>query len=350
MTTTSKPLVLVVGAGASKEAGLPIGSELKTNIAAALDIRYEDGYNRSGGDRLIDQAIRLLVERQGGRDIDPHLRAARHIAAAMPQAASIDNFIDAHRDNPLIELCGKLAIACCILRAEASSLMRVGNNTYDTINFKSLEKTWYNSFFQAIVQGAQLSDIPSRLSQLAIVTFNYDRCIEMYLHGALRNYYGIDAAASSSLLEHLAIYHPYGHLGQITQSIPGTDARFGAEVYPQKLIDAAKRLKTFTEGTDVSGSEIVEIRNVIAHASKLVYLGFSFNPQNLTLLYGNGVSRELGTRSVFGTALGLSQFDVAAIRQDISMRGSVDANRIYLRNDLTCVQLFHEFSRALMLS
>jgi hypothetical protein len=346
MIENSKPLILVVGAGASKEAGLPIGSELKTRIADALDIRYENSYRTNSGDKLIDASIRLYAQQQGVNDINPHLRAARRIAAAMPLAASIDNFIDAHRDNSLIETCGKLAIARCILEAEASSLMRVGTNIYDTIDFKSLEKTWYKSFFQTIVLGAQLSDIPSRLSRLAIVTFNYDRCIEMYLHGALRNYYEIDEATASSLLKHLTIFHPYGHLGEIN---PSFESRFGAEVHPQRLIDAAKRLKTFTEGTDESGSEIVEIRATIAGAAKLVYLGFSFNPQNLALLYGNGVFQDPGTRAVFGTAYGLSNFDVMEIGQDISKRGSVDAGRISLRNDLTCAQLFHEFSRALMI-
>jgi hypothetical protein len=173
---------------------------------------------------LIDRAIHLLVQQQGGRDINPHLQAARRISAAMPQAASIDNFIDAHRDDSLIEICGKLAIARWILDAEAASLMRVGKNTHDTIDFKRLEKTWYNSFFQMIVHGARLNDIPSRLSRLAIVTFNYDRCIEMYLHGAFRNYYGITAADSSSLLEYLTIYHPCGSLGKIAQS-PSSAAR-----------------------------------------------------------------------------------------------------------------------------
>ena len=38
-----------------------MGSELKTKIASALDIRYENGYHKTSGDQLIDEAFRLLV-------------------------------------------------------------------------------------------------------------------------------------------------------------------------------------------------------------------------------------------------------------------------------------------------
>ena len=99
----------------------------------------------------------------------------------------IDNYIDAHRDNFLIAECGKLGIARCILEAEASSLMRVDNrNIYNKINFKELETTWYNAFFQTLVQGCQVTNMAKRLSNVAIITFNYDRCIENYLHSSLR--------------------------------------------------------------------------------------------------------------------------------------------------------------------
>jgi hypothetical protein len=188
----------------------------------------------------------------------------------MPQAASIDNFLDAHRANSMITDCGKLAIARCILDAESSSLMRADNRqAYNRINFRDLQDTWYNSFFQMIVQGCQLAELPSRLSSIAIVTFNYDRCIEQYLHCGLRNYYGIEVAQATDLLRHLTIYHPYGHLGDPGWSATNNGIDFGADVAAQQLVEIANRIKTFTEGTDESSSDIVAIRATIAKAERL---------------------------------------------------------------------------------
>ena len=45
-----KFLVLVLGAGASKEVNLPIGTELKSEIARLLDIRFEFGSRQKSGD------------------------------------------------------------------------------------------------------------------------------------------------------------------------------------------------------------------------------------------------------------------------------------------------------------
>jgi hypothetical protein len=112
--------VYVVGAGASKEANLPLGSELKASIANSLEISFRHGYEQTSGDRLIVEALRLV-----DRDINPYLHAGRHIAAAMPQSLSIDNFIDAHAGDKRIEVCGKLAIARAILAAEERSLLSV---------------------------------------------------------------------------------------------------------------------------------------------------------------------------------------------------------------------------------
>jgi hypothetical protein len=116
----TKNTVFVIGAGASKEANLPTGYELKSKISKLLDIRFSHGYQQTSGDYVITDALRRLVLNSDGRsgDINPYLHEAWHIRDALPQAISIDNFIDAHRDNDKIALCGKLAIVRSILDAE----------------------------------------------------------------------------------------------------------------------------------------------------------------------------------------------------------------------------------------
>jgi len=130
-TPSSNPTtktVFVVGAGASQEAGLPIGSELKMSIATALDIRVKrGGYQLISGHDLILEALRLEAAKNPTHtDLLASLQnAAWRIRDAMPQASSIDTFIDNHSEDKQIELCGKLAIVRTILEAEAKSALFV---------------------------------------------------------------------------------------------------------------------------------------------------------------------------------------------------------------------------------
>jgi hypothetical protein len=105
---------------------LPTGFELKARIATLLDMRFPDGYCLASGDGGICDALRIHVKRtQMWPNISSHLHAAWRIRDAMPQAISIDNFIDAHQGDAELELCGKLAIARAILQGERQSLLFV---------------------------------------------------------------------------------------------------------------------------------------------------------------------------------------------------------------------------------
>ena len=113
--------VFVVGAGASKEAKLRTGLEFKGQIAQLLNMRYDrDGDILAYGDHIIASALKEHVRQPDGRrgDINPYLHVAWRIRDALPQAISIDHFIDAHRDNDKIALCGKLAVVRSILDFE----------------------------------------------------------------------------------------------------------------------------------------------------------------------------------------------------------------------------------------
>jgi len=55
--------VFVIGAGASKEAGLPTGYELKSKISKLLDIRFDQfGSKQKSGDYQIMAALRLYLD------------------------------------------------------------------------------------------------------------------------------------------------------------------------------------------------------------------------------------------------------------------------------------------------
>lgn len=345
MANPNYSLVMVVGAGASKEVGLPIGAELKDQIAETLNHRIEDGH--ISGNNSITNAIFLLNKRQ--RNVESWINSCRKIADAMPLAASIDNFLDAHRSDGEIAICGKLAIAHSILKAESISKMHINNqNINNTIYFKALEETWYNSFFHLIVDGCRPEDIPVRLSRIAIISFNYDRCIEHFLYHSLRRYYPqIKQDQATKLLASLKIYHPYGYLGPLPW-MNSNAVDFGGTATTDQLISIAQELKTFTEGTDEEHSNIIGIRSTMRSAERVVFLGFAFGEQNLELLYSNNNDHVARLNSpVYATAYGLSDSNALTIAKELHDISGHQPPSIHIRTGFTCTDLLREYGRSL---
>lgn len=341
MTSAAKSLVLVVGAGGSKEVGLPLGSELKSSIAQALDIRYEDGFRRSSGDSLIDSAFRILARDQlapSTNNINPYLQSSRRIACAMPQALSIDNFIDSHRGDESIALCGKLAIVRTILNAERQSMLYVDKrNSYNTIRFAEVEETWFNSFFQLLTENCHWDDLPTRLSAVAVVTFNYDRCVEHYLHAGFQNYYGVSPEEARKALESLEIHHPYGTVGQLDWQSPTRGISFGGDLDAQRLLQLSGGIRTFTEGIDPKLGESNAIRHALGSAQRIAFLGFAFHKLNLKVLFkGPPFTSEARSIPVYATSLGLSKADVSVIGQELSGLANIRAESFQLVNPMRC--------------
>lgn len=342
-------IVYVVGAGASKEAKIPAGHELKNNIVNLLDIKhYFD--KQIGGDRLILDAVREYIKgtEVSEKDINKYIDEAVAIKDALPLAISIDNLLDAHRDKKIMSLCGKLAIVRAILRAEKDSLLYFKKDRVDsTINFKRLEQTWYLPFFQVITENCCVENLEERLKSISLIVFNYDRCIEHFLFHAFMTYFRISKEQSSELVGYLNIYHPYGKVGDLTWENKDDPTDFGDEPYPAKLLSLAERIKTFTEGTDPNSSKIASIRDKMENAIRLAFLGFAFHKLNMDVLKSNQSSKKkLNSPVCFATTLGISESDKKAITGQISelYNGARVAPRM---TDLKCCPFFTEFRRSL---
>lgn len=350
----NKKTLIIVGAGASNEANLPTGAELKKKIASILDIRFENGYRQSSGDYLVCQALREAIKNENpdARDINLHLHAAWRIRDAMPQAISIDNFIDAHQGDNKLELCGKLAIARAILEAERNSHLFIDPNKPSArLHYPSLEDTWFNFFIQLLTENCTIDRLEERLSTIALIVFNYDRCIEHFLYHSLHNYYGIDWTQTETLVKKIQIYHPYGTVGSLPWYGGKYSIEFGAETNAKQLFLLASQIKTFSEGTDPDSSDITEIQNRLVESQIVLFLGFAFHRQNLGLITPptNAHSSPDGV-SYFGTAIGISKSDCEVLLSDLMKIGGAKREKIAIRNDLTCAKLFQEYWRSLSLS
>jgi len=85
------------------------------------------------GSRNIYAAIKTHATAK--ENASSYLQEAKCISEALPQAISIDNFVDGHAGNEKIELCAKLGVVESILQAERSSKLNFGSQKAKKINF-----------------------------------------------------------------------------------------------------------------------------------------------------------------------------------------------------------------------
>jgi hypothetical protein len=340
--------VFVLGAGSSEEVGLPVGSKLKERISTHIKIRFDEfGQRQIGGSAKIVEALRKKVALPQGRpgDINPYIHVAWKISDALPQAISIDNFLDAFNTDDKIELCGKLGIVASILDAERSSSIYINEKENAKLDTGALGNTWFAGLMQLLTEGIRLNTVGDIFNNIAIVNFNYDRCVEHFLYHSLINYYGISPNQAVSLLANLKIIHPYGTVGTLS---PQAAHQNGAVVYGSErcdLLAASEQIKTFTERIQEQVA-LDEIKNTMRTAETIVFLGFAFHRQNLDLLEP---VEESKVRKVFATALGVSKSDCEIIEAELKalFKQKTNPTTIEFRNDLKCNQLFNEYWRSL---
>lgn len=346
--------LIVVGAGAGKEIGMPAGAELKNQISQLLNIRLDYSERHTGGDKEIFDAFHLATSQSGmpSNSINDYLVNSWRICAAMPQAISIDNFIDNHRNNKLIEIAGKLAIVRSILKAEKSSHLYFDRDrAKSTINYQAVENTWYNLFMQLLTENCPIEELADRLSKIVFIIFNYDRCVEHFICNAIENYYGVDRKVASKLVNEIEIYHPYGSIGGLSWQNKEKTIDFGSDIHPRTLLELSSQIKTFAEGTDSKKSAIDDIRQTLLEARIVIFLGFAFHRQNMELLKPERRAHSgSADNEYYATAFGYSESGAESIERDIGGLLEVGAKKLFVRRDLKCNELLREYWRDLALS
>lgn len=340
-----KPTVFIIGAGASNEVGLPIGSGLREVIAAKLAIEIDYIAGIKSGDRAVIEAMKTLagVNQASG---DLYFKGALAIKNAMTAdlAPSIDSFLDHHADKPELVTVGKLAISCSILEAEKASRLRHKDQGMAPTLSKA-KGTWYPAFLNLIGSAAKATKIEDIFDSITIVCFNYDRCIEQYLTYALRAKFLCSEADANRIVGRLKIFHPYGTVG----SLPGLHGSskiipFGANGSAAMVRDAANGIRIFTEQWEDKAA-LGQIHEAIQGADALVFLGFGFIFQNMELLR---ISNNCRASDVFYTAMGVSQSDRKHVQQRIFECFYPNAKKtpnFYVAE--TCVQMFADHHHGL---
>lgn len=345
--------LFILGAGASQEVGLPIGDDLKLRIAQKIDIRFDDGWTQSSGDRQITEALRSLAREANElrSDINPYLQSCWALRDALPQAISIDNLLDAYREDKKSEICGKLGIVSSILEAERSSKIYCSDTDGKKIDFNGLNETWLHGLVKILTENVARGEIDRIFQNIYILNFNYDRCIEHYLKHALQIYYSLDNNAIENVMNLIKVIHPYGSVGKLPWQEGTHPPRVPFGSTRSDILSLSRQIKTFNESVHEE-DEIKVIHELIEEAEIIVFLGFAFHRQNLQLITPN---RPCKAKRVYATAFGISGSDCNVIeselREVLKQSGSgTSSASIHFRNDLKCGNLFNEYWRSLTAS
>jgi len=283
-------MLFVVGAGASSEIDIPHGNQFKLRIAQKLRFD-ENGLTPNGSSVAVYEAIKskMLQEPNPDTSYQQCLNAAHLICQALPLVGSIDQLLDIHSNKKEVALCAKLAIAKTILQAEKDS--KFYNDNKHTINFVNHldNDIWFYTFWKLLSENVNISKLDNLFDNISFIVFNYDRCVEYFLLNAISTLYSVNRIRAIELVKKLKIYHPYGSVGKIkglTINNDGLVVDFGESCDSTKLLQVSKQVKTFTEQVE-DKTEIESIRQLVLEVETIVFLGFSFQQQNMDLLAPN---------------------------------------------------------------
>jgi SIR2-like domain len=306
-----KKTVFIVGAGASTDFGLPLGSKLADDIRTRLEEEL------AAGGRLPGSILPLAI--------DANVRAAvEDLCGGLVLARSIDRLLDSRRDRPLVVEFGKRAIAKLIGEAEGeveeatlvptpvSSLDVGGSREWASIQdvLVRSKDSWLAHLFGLLCEGVSPSDSEKVFENCSFITFNYDRCIEQYLRMAFQQVMNRGASDAVTLTDQIPIVHIYGSLGPLPDS-EGTGISFAP--LDHDIDVSAGSIRTFTEGVENQTRDTA--RNLIKQADHVVFLGFAFDQVNVEALFDQPLTTD---QLISGTGYGLNPSDFKRIKTHVA--------------------------------
>lgn len=302
----------VLGAGASQELNLPIGSGLTTAISDLLSIdRQTASYFRNNDIRT---AVGYYLSETGRQPNSFTMKSmadlSADISSNMPIAPSIDNYLNTHRADLDRVAIGKIAIASGIINAERNSwLYSVKNGQFllPTDNARLLS-AWHISLWKTLIAGVEKDQVERIFENCRFVVFNYDRCLEHFFFLAIVRYFGVSEEIAASIVNNADIVHAYGKVGGLPWEPDDIKTPFG-HADASDLHAISSEIRTFTES--VNEGVQARLREMMQDTSSIVFLGFGFIDQNMALIAPPATT----ARRVFLTA-----FDMPPSEQNMALR------------------------------
>jgi len=341
--------LFIIGAGAGFDITMPMGDDLARNIAEHLNIRFDPRDNRrASGNEVTFGALKLLARDDGpGPDVNPYCEAGRQIAGGLlGWSSSIDGYLNRHQDDLIVQKCGKLAIAQVILESESNCDLYVDLRQSDKLEFRNggkVRQSWFQALWSILETGIVKSkNLESIFDKLSVITFNYDRTLEHFLHVGLQQAYHLPADDAAAIInEKLDIDHVYGQVGYLPWQGQGHSFPFGRKPESQHLVNLWSRISTFNEEiTDRTFLEKLGMK--VANAERIVFLGCHFHDQNTKILRSapGGQHQQI---SVYATGFKRSTPAITQIKNQIQQMTNPRTPYIEIETNWDCGKLFSEF-------
>ena len=254
----TKPIVLILGAGASSVYGFHTGEQLVSNIISNLR-PLSKNETRGNDDWVAFLIDNFEIKEEEIYDFQDKLYYAK---------ISVDAFLEYNQNFLKV---GKLAIAMSLISQE-----------YDEKLF-SAQRNWLD--YLRIELDAPFDVFGE--NELSIITFNYDRSVEQYLFTVLKNTYGRSNAECVEQLSKIPIIHVHGKLGSLPWQ--GKNGRpYENKITPENIKLASDQIIIISESNEDS-KEFRQAFELLGNADegKIYFLGFGFNPVNLRRLKFN---------------------------------------------------------------
>jgi hypothetical protein len=337
--------LFVVGAGASVDAGLPLGRRLAEIIAAKLKFEIDSfGRPKSAGDNeLVGQFVH-----QHQKNLGPCIAAFRTIRKGVLLSNSIDDFLNIHNSDERIVEFGKATIVRTILEAEKKSKLFVDpQRAHAPLDFTKIDGSWYLKFVRLLGPGTTPAKIAEAFKTVSFIVFNYDRCIEHVLAHAIETLYAIPHDEAKKIVDEIDILHPYGSIGPLERLPFG-----GNEHLTYNYLHLSKGIKTYTEQVEDTGIA-TSMAALIKDAARIVFLGFAYHDQNMALLKPK---RKLYGKEILGTAFKMSDADVSEVKSQLVEFFPPERERtefaaietdyhVNVENKLDCASLFDYYAK-----
>ncbi|MCX5800890.1 MAG: hypothetical protein NTX17_05825 [Candidatus Eisenbacteria bacterium] len=255
--------VLILGAGASKPYGLPLGYELRDDVLTlSANSAYEKLYRQFG---IADTEF-----------LDFHHDLSES------GSPSVDAFLE---ERPKWTDVGRSAIALCLLSFE----YRAKHKLFPPHQPRD---HWYEILWSRLKAP---SWVAFKKQPVHIVTFNYDRSLEHYLCHVLCNNYSIRPETAR---ERLSILHVHGSLGNY-------DGSFGDPVNDDMYKAAAGSIRVVHEA-NIEHSDFVQTRRLISSAELVLFIGFGYHKANMGKLgFGPKLRDRFSDPRILGTHKGI---------------------------------------------
>lgn len=233
--------------------------------------------------------------------------------------SSIDRFLEKRSE---FVRNGKIAIATKLVPLEELALRK-----------RLICGDWYAWLFEAIDGGVA----GWNAAGLEVVTFNYDRSLELGLAHMIASTEGCSLEHAWGEVAALPFHHVYGSLGNQVYFVSNRELKLDCSAHG--VVTGAQGIRIMSDERDDGDEVLARCRRAVLSAERLIFLGFGFDLLNLKRI---GIAPEemdwshYPLKEAYSTAYGLKRQQRAAIEaclcRPVEVGGDRDTCRDFLRD------------------